>query len=181
MDTLTREHQAATEFLKASEFMRHIADDKHGKALLDFTDSLVLAVASFGTAELHARHAERCAALKLPAAGALLASQQSARYHNKGLTFVAHGREALKGFRQELAGFPTGTVAAREIEALYDDLREALVDLEVKASDVEKIDRTIRTCFDEVRAKGAAVLPDYLDKHLDELENARKRADRGPS
>lgn len=176
---LTREQEASTEFLMSSEFMRQIADDKHGTALLDFTDSLILAVAAFGTAELHARHAERCQVLKLPAARARLASQQSAQHNNKGLILVAQGREALKVFRQELADFPKDAVGAKEFETMHQDLREALVELEVKASDVEKIDKTIRACVDEVRAKGVAVLPDYLAEHLVELERLRKRNDRG--
>lgn len=177
--TLTREQAACSEFLRSSDFMREIADDKHGRALLDFTDSLILAVTAFGTAELHARHAERCEVLKLPAQRARLASQQSARHHDKGLTLIAHCRKSLKEFRRELDDFPTDTVPAREFETLHKDIREALVELEVKASDVDKIDKTIRTCLDLVSANGAATLPDYLDKHLDELESLRKRKDRG--
>lgn len=176
---LTREQGAATEFLTASEFMRRIADDKHGKGLLEFTNNLIVAMVAFGSSELYARQSERCEVLEMPAGRARTASQLSARYNNKGLALLGRARDALNVFRQELAGFPDDAVAAKEFETMHEDLREALVDLEVKASDVEKIEKTIRTCLDEVRTKGKVVLPDYLGRHLDELEKLRKREDRG--
>lgn len=180
VNLLAREQQATSEFLRASAFMRDIADDRHSASLLEFTDSVILAIAEFGTAELHARHAERMKTLKLarPRAQAS-AAQQVARHQKKGFALIACGRKALDAFRRELADFPTDLVAAREIDALGQDLRESLVDVELKASDVEKVDKVIGACLDEIRAKGAAALPGYLGKHLAELERLRKGADRG--
>jgi hypothetical protein len=176
---LTREQHAVTEFLQASEFMQHIADDKDAASLLEFTDNVILAIAAFGTAELHARQAERCAILNQPAARAKLAMQQSVQSHKKGLTLAKQGQEALKGFRTELKTYPKQTITAKSVDSFVSEFQSALVDLELKPSDVEKIDKIIRTCLDEIGTAGIAALPDYLSKHLEELVKLRSRDDRG--
>ena len=50
--------QVVLEVSRATEFLRRIADDGHGRGLLEFTDHMTQAINSFGRSELYARRAE---------------------------------------------------------------------------------------------------------------------------
>jgi hypothetical protein len=170
---------AAGEFARASEFMRQIADDRHGAALLEFTDAFIHSIIAFGSSEFEARQAERFEVLKVVSPKAGAASQASSHLNAKGLRHVRYGLEAIKAFRNEFDSFPKGKVADTDFGDFERELREALAELDVKPSDVEKIDRTVRESLDEIRGKGAVSLPDFLEGKLAELERVRRREDRG--
>jgi hypothetical protein len=177
--TLTREQQAVQEFLSASEFMRHIAADRQDTGLLDLSDAVVQAIAAFGAAELYARQAERVRVLGAQASRGQAASRLSTRFNDKGLRCLAQARQALGTFRQDVGKYPQDTNVREHVSTFEQELREALVDLEVKASDVEKIQGAIARGLDAVRGGGIAALPGYLQEHLAELERLRRRQDRG--
>jgi hypothetical protein len=84
-----------------------------------------------------------------------------------------------KAFEKELENYPKNPLPAAMVDDFYDDLREALADLEVKASDVEKINNVIRSGIDQFRNKPPQGLGEYLAGKLKELAAVRKRPDWG--
>lgn len=175
---LSREQAASFQFLRASDPLREVADDGHGQGLASFAGLFVQAVNSFGLSELQARQAERIQILKLPAASARSAQSRSKQHNDKGLRLLGECRDALKLFREEVATFPDSAAQASQVRAVRDEFRANLVELELKASDIAKIDASAAEAF-ELAERGAGALPDYLERHLGRLEEARKRADRG--
>lgn len=179
MEILNREQKAVYEFMTASAMMRQVADDGHGKGLLDLTDALLQAIASFGVSELYARIAERCKALGIKDSRYQLALENSVYNNKKGLRNLSYAQNAFKQFRKDLGTYPKDTNLSEDLDILQRELRDGLVDLEIKASDVIKIDNAIKECFDTVRPKGIEGLADYIKMKLSELENIRKKDDRG--
>ncbi len=178
---LSREQQSAFDFLNATAVLQQIANDGHGTGLLSFTNALIEAGLAFGTAELHARTAERLSALDMQASRTLNASKMAARSQDRGFEAVANARTALARFQKELATYPKDAEIGYGLDRAQEGLREALADMELKAADVVKLDGVIRQCFDTIRAKGAAGLPDYLAEQIDALERVRRQDDRGAS
>lgn len=177
---LSREQQATQEFMKASEHLRQVADDRHGTGLLEFTDALVQAIACFGTSELYARQAERGSALDVHASRVMFSSKMSARCNEKGIKTLSYAREALKHFRKDLSSFPIDTkLNDSDINIAQQEIREALADLEIKESDVIKIDKVFTVGFELVRSQGVSSLPEYLESQISNLERIRRQPDRG--
>jgi hypothetical protein len=174
---LSREQAASAEFLHASAKLEEVARDGHGQGLATFAEHVVQAINAFGLSELHARQAERYETLNLRAETAEVARKLSEEHNEKGLRNLDSSRRGLQVFREELAGYPKAEIGPA-VEAFRDEFRVQLAQLEVKASDVERLDSSLGEVF-EVAAAGADGLPDYLEKHLGELEKARRGADRG--
>jgi hypothetical protein len=175
---LSREQDASAEFLRASEKLKEAATDGHGQGLATFAGHLVNALNEFGLSELNARQAERLQALKLRAETARASKSLSDGHNEKGLRSLESARGGLKLFQEELAGYPKAPNIGPAVKAFQQDLREQLTHLEIKAEDVTRLDAALREGF-QVASKGAAGLPGYLKKHLDELEKVRRGANRG--
>lgn len=174
-----REQDAMADFLQATDFMRRIADDDRVKGFADLNDNLIQAIASFGVGELHARRAERLQALKLSGSRSQAAAKLSARYNEKGQKLLDSAMVGVKALEKDLEKYPKEPLSAVIVDEFYEDLREALVDLEVKASDVEQINTVIRSGFDQFRGKPPQGISEYLTSKIKELGDIRKRSDRG--
>lgn len=147
-------------------------------ALTATFDPLVTALASFGSAELIRREDERRDVLGLTAIGR--PARRGANDHNeRGLAALGQARGAVPAFRREIREHADKRADADRIDTLHDDLREALATLDLKASDVRQLDDRIATTLQSVRDHGAEGLANELDEALAELEEVRKRPDRG--
>lgn len=171
---------AVKDYLGTSEYLRQIADDGHGRGILEFTESFIQSVASFGVSELYAREAERCIALKLSDTKADYSLERSKQYHEKGLRNIAYAKESLKQFKAELKEYPNDLkLEKNDIADFMKEFNEELSNLEIKKSDVEKISKTVKESMNFIAKKGANALPDYLEDKIDELGKIRSQADRG--
>lgn len=185
MEMLNREQNAMAQFMQSSEKMRQIADDGHGKGLLELTDALLQAMTSFGMSEMNARKAERREAIKIQQDVVKLVSKETDYYHKKGLKSLSHAHKGLEQFREDLQKYKEELGAqfevdiSEDLDKLHHDLRKGLVDLDIKASDVKKLDGAIQECFNSVRSKSPESLIDYIESKLRELEKIRNRPDRG--
>jgi len=171
--------QIVAEVSSATAFLRRIADDGHGRGLLEFTDHLNQAVNSFGRSELYARRAENRVELDIQPMRAESFAASKEDHNGKGLRSLDNGRASLRRFREDLAGYPQGGDIGDQLDRLQRDLREALADTDLKPSDTRRIDQIAGECFNVVRRQGAAGLPDYFDERVNQLEQARRRPDRG--
>lgn len=177
---LARDQGAVLEFLTLSASLREIADDaEHGRGMLAFTDALLQSVASFGACELSARQAERCRVLELQPERAEIASRTSTRHNEAGIRTLGYAREALSRFREDLQRYPKGMPSAGRFEEFRERMREQLVELELKASDIAKISQSLDECIASVQGKEPLALADYLGSQVDRLERARRQKDRG--
>jgi len=193
---LSREQQATLEFMSVSQFLRNVADDGRGRGLLEFTEALTHAVSSFGVSELYARQGERHRALGNQSdSGEHPAEERgghyedhydghwwrkSRRYNDKGLRTLSYARDTLRQFREDLSNYPTEEyVLGSDVDQFQDNLRENLADLDLKPSDVEKIDEVFGQGLEVVRSQGAAGLPDYFEEQVSYLERLRRQRDRG--
>ena len=179
LTNISREYESASQFLCASDFMLDLVRDDHGDALAEFTSSFIVAVAAFGTCERHARIAERTGLLKCADARGKAAAEESARQNAKGLVALGYARRGLDAYRQQIPNLPTKAVPAADFESFLNDLRFALVDLDAKTSDTEKMYRAVSENLEQLRKGGAAALGNYLDTNLANLEKLRRQNDRG--
>jgi hypothetical protein len=176
---LSREQQAVSDFMDVSTPLLRIADDGHNTGLQNFADAIVHSIAFFGLSELHARQAERGGVLNVQSSKTLSASRMSTHYNDKGLKTLSFAQDALKEFKEELANYPKSGDLRASVDTFQQELREALADLDLKASDVTKIDEAIQPCLDIVRSQGADELVNYLEEQVGQLEEVRRRPDRG--
>jgi len=177
---LSRTQQAVLDFDRMSDNLRRIADDRHGTGLMEFTEAFVQSISCFGISELNARQAERDKALALRDARLKSSIEASGYYNEKGIRLLSGARGALKQFREELASFPKDLkLSAADIKATHQEIRDAVAELEIKATDAEKINAVFTKGFELLSAKGALALPDYLEEHIADLERIRRQPDRG--
>lgn len=172
----TSPQAAVVELQQKIEPLRRVVE--RSPALLVTTDAFASAIGSFGSAELYARAGERREALGL--APVEHPGRSSVKHHNeRGLVALGHARKEAAKFRDEGAEHGDKTLDPERIDALEEDLLEALADLELKPSDVAKINARMRKLLGSVREHGAAGLEAELSGALKDLEKARRRADRG--
>lgn len=177
---LSEKQIAVRDFLEASEYLRQIADDGQGRGMLEFTESFIQSVASFGVSELYAREAERYLALGLSKRKANYSLEKSKHHHEKGLRAVGYAKNALNQFRKDLEEYPTDMrLDERDISELIQGLNEQLADLDIKRSDAEKISKTLQEGMHAIAREGAQALPDYLEERIEELAKLRSQEDRG--
>lgn len=174
---LSRNQLASLDFFQASERLRLIATDGHGEGLAAVAGEFIQAMNAFGLSELEARRGERLQALKLGTGVAREATRLRDAHNEKGLRTLKRARAHVKLFREELASYPEVKLEG-ELKEFQQELREQLAELEISESDVRKIDSALADGF-AVAGKGAAGLPDYLDRNLRELEKVRRSANRG--
>jgi hypothetical protein len=183
---LSREQQLNAEFYKAMAPLHDIVANTGLKSGLRFQDTLAAAISGFGTCELYARQAERCEAMQVALDVAKEARERAQSYQEAGLEQLARTRGMLKELKVEfnkLAGKPGKKTPHPTdlVDHIEKGFQRALCDLEVKASDVVKINDAVRWAFDVGRSGSVEDLSNYLEKGINQLEEARKRDDRGTS
>ena len=171
--------QVVLEVSRATEFLRRIADDGHGRGLLEFTDHMTQAINSFGRSELYARRAENRDDLDIQPRRAESYAASRDDHNGKGLRSLGDARRSLGRFREDLAGYPQEGLRDDQLDSFRRDLREGLANSDLKPSDIRRIDQIADECFDVVRRQGAAGLPDYFEQGVNRLEEVRRRPDRG--
>lgn len=176
---LGRNQQATLEYLNASQYLRQISESPNGTGLLEFTSSFVNAVSFFGISELKAREAERAGILDVQSNKVITSLKASSQFNEKGFRTLSYARDSLKKFRDELVNVTDTKKYDDKFLIFQSELNEALVEVETKASDVKIISDSFTECFDLMKNKGVHSLPDYLEEKINNLEDIRKRPDRG--
>lgn len=176
---LSTAQRRTDEFLTRSEWLLQVTDDEEDRRLFFVTDTFRNAVAQFGLAEIYARQCDRCNALGLYPERASFAAAASQRHNDRGLELLRESRRGVADFLSHLDDYPAVPDLGQELDQFQDAVREQLVDLEVKGSDVSRINEEIERCFGTVRKEGLEGLGTYLDDRLGELEDVRQGEDRG--
>lgn len=174
---LNRFQQAYVDFTQASETFLKYVDFRDAPSLLDFYQNLIEATAAFGNCEISARENERAQMLNIKTGDR---SQKMMLSDNeKGLAFLSHAKAALEPLKEELKQVPKIEVSKKDIKISLEELAEAMVEADIKPSDVEKIQAAFRGNLEELSKKGIHYLPEYLEQKVEELEKIRREPERG--
>lgn len=178
----TREQNAVGELLDRASLIRPNLATAAEKVptVLPYFDLLTNATACFGQCELVARNYDRAVALDLRAErrDGLLADV--GKHNDAGLAQVTFARSALAQMGKEITAAKLSKKFVRlRLQECADEFRLALVDWDMKGTDAKKIDDVLTEAIDLVNKMGVAALPGYIDGKLAELEEVRKRPDRG--
>lgn len=178
----TREQVAVGDWLDRASLIRPNLATAAEKVptLLPYFDTLSGVIACFGQTELVARRHDRAEALGLvpEQRKALLAGV--AKHNDAGLAQLTVLRSTLASLEKDLAAAkPAGGFVAERLKESSDELKLALVDWDMKGTDAKKIGDVVDEMFGLVTKDGVTALPGYLDGKFAELEEVRRRPDRG--
>lgn len=178
----TREQMALGDWLERAELIRQHASNaaKEIPSVMPYFDHLVAAGGSFGVCELHARSLDRSMVMDLyPERRKWLAAEVK-KYNKAGLEQIGFARKALEQMTTEVGGLKLDHKrATKRLDEGVRELRLAIADWDMKGSDARKLDELIAEVANQVREHGIASLPKYLDAKMVELEEIRRRDDRG--
>lgn len=176
----TREQVAVGDWLDRASLIRPNLATAAEKVptVLPYFDSLTSVIACFGRTELVARRYDRGDALRMRPEKALL--QEVSKHNEAGLAQLTVLRSTLPQLEKEIAAakLAKGFVAKR-LKETSDEFKLALVDWDMKGSDAKKIGAVLDEMVGLVSKEGVAALPGYLDGKFAELEEVRRRPDRG--
>jgi hypothetical protein len=181
MKQLNREHQAIADQKSAFALFRPAVQDEQSIDLLRFYDAFDGAVSGFVLSELHMRQADRCKALHVFPELQTHALAQGQELNLRALAHLANAQAFLWKFRKSLS--PQSPVEKPFIERLGEfrqEIREAVCQLEIKASDASELSQAV----DEVCAifrSGATEVEvfDAIDATIRSLDALRKTPGRG--
>ena len=178
---LSREQQAGIEFQTYSASFKELFLESDSKNLRIFANAFIGAMTNFGQCELYARKAERAKILNVFPEVQRNGLQQSQRQNDKGLELLEHALAAFKSFNLESQGEPIsgGRPNLTPLTSFRGDLVSFIVDLEIKASDAEEINKVLTETIEIVSGRGETGILNYVEGKLTELAGVRKRADRG--
>ncbi len=181
MKQLNREHQAIADQKSAFAMFRPAVEDEQSIELLRFYDSFDGAVSGFILSELNMRQGDRCKALHVFPELQAHGFAQGQEHNLRALSHLANAQAFLWKFRKAVSA--KTAVEKPFIERLGEfrhELREAICQLEIKASDAAELSQAV----DEVCAifrSGAteAEVFDSIDATIRSLEALRKTPGRG--
>ena len=175
---LNRDQQAVSDFFSASIPLFRIVDDERTRGLQEFANTIVTSIALFGQSELNYRQAERYSTIDVRGKDSLSA-QKGKRYNDKGLKTLSMAYDSLKQIKEESSKFPKIDNLREPVLSFQKDFREELVNLDLKSSDVKKIDEAVQQCLSVVQSDGLDGIIKYLEVQTKKFEEIRKRPDRG--
>ncbi|MBN1206727.1 MAG: hypothetical protein JXB05_17725 [Myxococcaceae bacterium] len=172
-----REGATASNFAQATTAVRALANGAghDGTALTINTtlDALML----FGVSDAHRRKAERYEALQLRPGRTREAALLNDRYNDAGLSALAAARETFGRLAAEPgADAPLESGMADEMLGSF---REELADLDLHADEILRIDSYVTELLQSARQGGAIALIRRADAAIVELDEMRRRPDRG--
>jgi hypothetical protein len=178
----TREQIAVGDWLDRASLIRPNLATAAEKVptVLPYFDSLTSVVACFGHTELVARRFDRAEALGLlPDRGKALRTEVTKR-NEAGLAHITVLRSTLGQLEKDLAASKLSKgFVSRRLKETSDEFKLALVDWDMKGSDAKKIAVVLDEMVGLVSKEGVTALPRYLDGKFAELEEVRRRPDRG--
>jgi hypothetical protein len=162
--------------------LRPVVEDEQSVELVRFYDGFEGAISSFVLTELYIRQGERCKALNVFPSYQTHSTQRGEKHNVRGLSYLDSSRAFLNDFRSTIQkDTPVDKKFLKQaLTEFKQDLKEALADLEIKASDATELGNTV----DEV---GAVFVPgatsievfNFIDAKVGELEKARQLPGRG--
>jgi hypothetical protein len=177
---LSRDQLAVTNYLQATTPLRGIvAEDPQSRSLLAFLDAFLLVTAAFGRCEIQNRSRDRLLAVAGEGKEADRQKERAERLNQQGLRLLGYAREALSGFRDDVAKLPEGGVDSKAFERFRTEAREQVQDLQLKGPDAVKVLAALEEAVGACRSGGARGLEGFIASKIRDLGEVRRRPDRG--
>jgi hypothetical protein len=171
------ELRAANAFAQATADVRALAsasgDQRVKRIVYSTLDSLQL----FGVSDAHRRKAERSRATGFGTEAQGLASRLNERYNDAGLRTLRSTREEFRMFAQEHPG--SGALLAGDSEDMLESFRAELVELDLHDNETTQLDSYFTRVVETAQSAGPSGLAQLAESAIQELDEARRRPDRG--
>lgn len=181
MKTLSREHQAVFNFKNGMCQLRPVVTDQEDISFTRFFDSFDGAISDFIQTELFIRQGERCKELKINPDLESYSMNYGTKLNKQGIELTRTSLGFLMEFKKSLKNEPiTDEDFQKILEEYHVDLKEMLVHIEMKASDVKEIDKVIEDTFKVLKKGNTGIdLISHIEKNLEELIKTRSKPSRG--
>ncbi|HPD63861.1 MAG TPA: hypothetical protein P5050_01000 [Bacteroidia bacterium] len=182
MKQLSREHQAVFNFKTAVCQLRPVTEtDVAETEYRDFYDFFTSAISSFIESELNFRQADRASVLEIQSDFETYSTQNGERLNDIGKEYLNNALSSFQSFKSQQTNLPDITSEFQEIVDNYRiDLKNVLLTLEMKGSDIEEISDEINSVLSTLAPGNTGIqLLDYLEDKIEELINVRNQEGRG--
>src|SRR6266536_1886976 len=181
--SLSRDQAAASDFALVLGPV-HDALARYGAPVtLRVHDTLMSAIGSFGNAELIARGVSRAEALGVRPAAAAAGPPRLDFYNEQGLESLAQAGAALDDLRAELTEWVGGRQLTAEhlasVDRVQAELRSQIAELDIDPTIAEGVDKLADQALAVARTGDPGATVDYYAVAIEQLREARTRADRG--
>ena len=178
----TREQNAVGAWLDRASLIKAEAAfaAKDMPSLLPLFDHLSSAIASFGRCELHARTLERYVALDLFPDRRESVAADIRKFNEAGLLQIDCFQKIIPFLEKDVGKSKISQrQAVGRLSECVSEIRLAIADWDMKGSDAEKISGVLTEALEAVSTGGLKAIPGYLNVKAKELQELRRRDDRG--
>ena len=181
MKELSREHRAILNFKTASAAVASLVRDEENIAFSRFYSAFEGALTFFIHSELMFRQADRCRALKVRPGVQSDAESAGERLNRRGIEMLTISQAMLASFGKGLGEEPVPDPTLQtKLAEFRTEAREALADLELKASDVRELDGALSEAIAAAGpGKTSKDLVAFMTKKLKDLAALRATEGRG--
>ena len=181
MKTLSREHQAVFNFKNGMCQLRPVVTNEEAISYTRFYDSFEGGISNFIQTELFIRTGERCDALGVNPDLKSYSLNYGEKLNKQGIDYTKLSLGFLQDFKKSLKDEPkTDDAFQKKLEEYYTDLKETLVHIELKASDVKEIDQVIKDTFKALKTGNTGIdLISYIEDNMKQLIKLRNEPGRG--
>jgi len=173
---LSREQRAEAEFGAAMTQLRSHFEQPEGRTAVDALAELML---RFGACERQMRRAERLRVLGHDLAEVQELEQRALQDNERGLAALPGVRpfiDYLASQAPDADGLARWRESSPQVRAEW---RDRVAELDLGADDAQHLTRLMDECCDAVDEAGAPGLGQHISRTMEELEQARRSADRG--
>lgn len=181
MRQLTREHQAVSNFKTAIAQLRPIVEDDEAIQYPRFYDSYEGAISNFILSELYIRQGERCDVLDVFPDLKNFSLDYGNSLNTQGIGYLETAKAFLVDFKNSLGTQPdTDADFQTELNAYFENIKETLSQVEIKADDAEAYSEKFRDVLDSLAIGNNGLdLLDYIIASVQDLIDARGTSSRG--
>ena len=174
----SREQEALISYQSACLTFERMQRANGNEALLSFTTLYSESFGFFGATELIARQSERYDAVGIMADYSAVLAARSASMNQRGLDVLSRAKDSFVKLTMEDEPIWDNPKLKEQLESARNQIVEYIVELEIKASDVKKLDAIVAECFTAAQ-NGKTALSKYVLAKVDELDRIRRDTDRG--
>ncbi len=184
MKQLTREQQAVYNFQISSDLLRPVVepDESEGsKNYEEFYDYFIGAISKFIDSELNFRQGDRCSVLNLQPDLMNYSNNIGTEYNQTGIDVLTDALTSFNNFKNTQTDTPvTDSEFQIVLDEYRDNLKQELLKLEIKGSDVQEYGEQIDLVLDTLLPGNNGMdLLNYTSSKIQELIDIRNSPTRG--
>lgn len=168
-------------FIDASRKLEPFVRDERSDLLAEVLHGMTDAVILFGRSEMDYRQAQRYRALDIKSEEAQRREERGGFHHERGLQSLEAAIESIREFEQEASEYEPVEISSddEDIQYLRREWRAQLAELEIKASDVKRLNDALEEALGAVIEGQAEGIARFVEQRLTELQEIRESETRG--